>query len=210
MKYLSVAETAAKWQISERSVRNYCAQGRVQGAELHGRVWSIPETAVKPERVNKIKQSERSLLNVLQEEKASRYAGGIYHKTQIELTYNSNHMEGSRLTHEQTRYIFETNTIGVENEVLNVDDVIEFNKTESDEEQEEKDYIDGYNLDVDRLIFGELLVSIPGKILCREDCKGLCPVCGTNLNVAECGCDRDVLDPRMSVFKDILNNFKEV
>ena len=93
---------------------------------------------------------------------------------------------------------------------FNVDDVIEFNKTESDEEQEEKDYIDGYNLDVDRLIFGELLVSIPGKILCREDCKGLCPVCGTNLNVAECGCDRDVLDPRMSVFKDILNNFKEV
>ena len=93
---------------------------------------------------------------------------------------------------------------------FNVDDVVEFNKTESDEEQEEKDYIDGYNLDVDRLIFGELLVSIPGKILCREDCKGLCPVCGTNLNVAECGCDRDVLDPRMSVFKDILNNFKEV
>ena len=93
---------------------------------------------------------------------------------------------------------------------FNVDDVIEFNKTESDEEQEEKDYIDGYNLDVDRLIFGELLVSIPGKILCREDCRGLCPVCGSNLNVAECGCDRDVLDPRMSVFKDILNNFKEV
>ena len=125
MKYLSVAETAEKWQISERSVRNYCAQGRVQGAELHGRVWSIPETAVKSERVNKIKQSERSLLNVLKEEKASRYAGGIYHKTQIELTYNSNHMEGSKLTHEQMRYIFETNTIGVENEVLNVDDVIE-------------------------------------------------------------------------------------
>ena len=125
MKYLSVAETAEKWQISERSVRNYCAQGRVQGAELHGRVWSIPETAVKPERVNKIKQSERSLLNVLQEEKASRYAGGIYHKTQIELTYNSNHMEGSRLTHEQTRYIFETNTIGIQDEVVNVDDIVE-------------------------------------------------------------------------------------
>ena len=126
MKYLSVAETAAKWQISERSVRNYCAQGRVQGAELHGRVWSIPETAVKPERVNKIKQSERSLLKVLQEEKASRYAGGIYHKTQIELTYNSNHMEGSRLTADQTRYIFETNTIGVlKDETVNVDDIIE-------------------------------------------------------------------------------------
>ena len=125
MQYSSIAEKAKKWQISERSVRNYCAQGRVQGAELHGRTWSIPEMAAKPERVNKNKQSERSLLNVLQEEKVSRYAGGIYHKTQIELTYNSNHMEGSRLTHEQTRYIFETNTIGVENEVLNVDDVIE-------------------------------------------------------------------------------------
>lgn len=66
-----------------------------------------------------------TLLDILQEQKASKQSGGIYHKTQIELTYNSNHIEGSRLTHEQTRYIFETNTIGVENEVLNVDDIIE-------------------------------------------------------------------------------------
>ena len=66
-----------------------------------------------------------TLLGILQEQKRRKYSGGIYHKTQIELTYNSNHMEGSRLTHDQTRYIFETNTIGVENEVLNVDDVIE-------------------------------------------------------------------------------------
>lgn len=65
------------------------------------------------------------LLDILQEEKTSGYAGGIYHKTQIELTYNSNHIEGSSLTHEQTRYIFETNTIGVEYGSLNVDDVIE-------------------------------------------------------------------------------------
>ena len=65
------------------------------------------------------------LLDILQEEKSSGYAGGIYHKTQIELTYNSNHIEGSSLTHEQTRYIFETNTIDVENGSLNVDDVIE-------------------------------------------------------------------------------------
>lgn len=93
---------------------------------------------------------------------------------------------------------------------FDVDELIEFNKADPDEEQEEKDYIDGYNLDVDKLIFGELLVSIPGKVLCKDDCKGLCAVCGNNLNVAECGCDRDVLDPRMSVFKDILNNFKEV
>lgn len=123
MQYLSVAEVAQKWQVSERSVRNYCAQGRVSGAKLAGRSWQIPENAVKPKRLHK--HDERTLLAVLQEEKASKYAGGIYHKTQIELTYNSNHMEGSRLTYEQTRYIFETNTVGVENEVLNVDDVVE-------------------------------------------------------------------------------------
>lgn len=123
MQYLSVAEVAQKWQVSERSVRNYCAQGRVKGAQLAGRNWQIPENAVKPGRLHK--HQERTLLAVLQEEKASKYTGGIYHKTQIELTYNSNHMEGSRLTHEQTRYIFETNTVGVENEVLNVDDVVE-------------------------------------------------------------------------------------
>lgn len=125
MKYISVAEAAQKWHVSERSVRNYCAQGHVQGAKLQGGTWRLPETATKPQRANKNKQNERSLLAILREEKASKYSGGIYHKTQIELTYNSNHMEGSRLTREQTRYIFETNTIVVENEVLNVDDVIE-------------------------------------------------------------------------------------
>ena len=66
-----------------------------------------------------------TLLDILQEQKASKYSGGIYHKTQIDLTYHSNHIEGSRLTHDQTRYIFETNTIVVEKEVLNVDDIIE-------------------------------------------------------------------------------------
>lgn len=123
MQYNSVPEMAKKWQISERSVRNYCAQGRIAGVVREGRTWRIPVEAEKPERINK--QSQRTLLDILREEKASRYSGGIYHKTQIELTYNSNHMEGSRLTHEQTRYIFETNTLGVENEVVNVDDVIE-------------------------------------------------------------------------------------
>lgn len=76
-------------------------------------------------RRNREKQQSKTLLDILREEKTDKYQGGIYHKTQIDLTYNSNHMEGSRLTHDQTRYIFETNTIGVENEVLNVDDVIE-------------------------------------------------------------------------------------
>ena len=78
------------------------------------------------------------------------------------------------------------------------------------EAKEEKDYIDGYNLDVDKLVFGEILISMPGKTLCKEDCKGICLICGANLNKGECGCDRDILDPRMSVFKDILKNFKEV
>ena len=125
MRYLSVAETAKKWNMSERSVRNYCAQGRVVGAFLTGKTWNIPENSEKPERVNKKKEEPKTLLDILQEEKKQKYAGGIYHKTQIDLTYNSNHIEGSRLTHDQTRYIFETNTIGVEKEVLNVDDVIE-------------------------------------------------------------------------------------
>lgn len=125
MNYISVADVAKKQNISERSVRNYCSKGRIEGAFLTGKTWNIPENAKKPERMNKRKEKPKTLLAILQEEKASKYSGGIYHKTQIDLTYNSNHMEGSRLTHDQTRFIFETNTIGIENEVLNVDDIIE-------------------------------------------------------------------------------------
>ena len=125
MRYLSVAETAKRWDISERSVRNYCAHGRVPGAFLTGKTWNVPEDAAKPLRANQKENKPKTLLSILQEEKKSKYSGGIYHKTQIDLTYNSNHMEGSRLTHDQTRYILETNTISVENETLNVDDVIE-------------------------------------------------------------------------------------
>ena len=125
MQYSTVTEMAKKWNVSERSVRNYCANGRVEGAFLVGKIWHIPVDAMKPERINKREDELMSLLEILRDEKERKYSGGIYHKTQIELTYNSNHMEGSRLTHDQTRYIFETNTIGVENEVLNVDDVIE-------------------------------------------------------------------------------------
>lgn len=125
MRYLSVAEIAKKWNISERSVRNYCANGRMPGAFLTGKTWNVPEDAVKPNRANQKKKQPQTLLDILKEQKQSKYPGGIYHKTQIELTYNSNHMEGSRLTHDQTRYIFETNTIVMEDEVINVDDVIE-------------------------------------------------------------------------------------
>ena len=125
MQYLSVAEIAEKWNISERSVRNYCARGRVPGAFLTGKTWNIPEDANKPERSNKKKERSVTLLDILQDEKKRKYSGGIYHKTQIDLTYNSNHMEGSRLTHDQTRYIFETNTIGMQDEAVSVDDVME-------------------------------------------------------------------------------------
>lgn len=125
MQYLSAAEAAKKWKISERSVRNYCAQGRVAGAVLKGKTWKIPADAEKPQRSNTKTGKTQTLLEILQYEKDARYSGGIYHKTQIEMTYNSNHIEGSRLTHDQTRYIFETNTIGVTGEAVNVDDVIE-------------------------------------------------------------------------------------
>ena len=106
-------------------MRNNSANWLVQGAFQTGKAWNKPENAEKPERSNKKKEHPYTLLGILQEQKASKYSGGIYHKTQIDLTYNSNHMEGSRLTYDQTRYIFETNTIGVGSEVLNVDDVIE-------------------------------------------------------------------------------------
>lgn len=122
MRYFSAIEMAKIWAISVRSVRNYCTQGRVDGAFLAGKTWQIPEDAKKPERLNKKKIT---LLDILKEQKVSKYSGGIYHKTQINLTYNSNHIEGSCLSHDQTRYIFETNTIGLENEVLNVDDILE-------------------------------------------------------------------------------------
>lgn len=125
MNYLSVAGVAKKWNISERSVRNYCARGRVDGAFLTGKTWNIPETAEKPKRTNAPTNRPETLLQILKEEKLSRTKGGIYHKVQIDLTYNSNHIEGSHLTHDQTRYIYETNTIGVDGGTVNVDDIIE-------------------------------------------------------------------------------------
>ena len=125
MKYISVAEAAKNWGVSERSVRGYCAGGKIGGAFLTGKTWNIPETAQKPDRINKKTGAPKTLLEVLKAEKAAKLHGGIYHKIQIDLTYNSNHIEGSRLTHDQTRYIFETNTIGVSDGAVKVDDVVE-------------------------------------------------------------------------------------
>ena len=124
MKYISVAEFAAKHGISERTSRNYCTLGKIEGAILVGKTWNIPADAELPSRKPRQRKA-MPLLVVLRQEKEAKLKGGIYHKTQIDLTYNSNHIEGSRLTHDQTRYIFETNTIGIEGESVRVDDIIE-------------------------------------------------------------------------------------
>ncbi len=76
--------------------------------------------------------------------------------------------------------------------------------------ENEGNYIDGYTLDVDKLIYGEILIGWPTKILCSEDCKGICNVCGQNLNQGACNCEDTGLDPRMSVIRDVFKNFKEV
>ena len=125
VKYILVEEAAHAWQISERSVRNYCAQGRVEGALLEGKTWKIPTTAQKPERKPRHSSAEETLLAFLKREKDAGLKGGIYHKIQIDLTYNSNHIEGSKLTHDQTRYIFETKTLGVTDKAVKVDDIVE-------------------------------------------------------------------------------------
>ena len=124
MIYISVADAAKKWGVSERSVRNYCAEGRVSGARLVGKTWEIPELSEKPKRAVR-SDKKRTLLDILREEKSAHLSGGIYHRVQIDLTYNSNHIEGSRLTHDETRYIFETNTIGLSEKAVNVDDILE-------------------------------------------------------------------------------------
>lgn len=125
MKYLSVSEIAKLWNISERSVRNYCATGKIADVFLTGKTWNIPENAVKPDRKNKHIDKPKTFLDILKYEMKNKIKGGIYHKIQIDLTYNSNHIEGSKLTHDQTRYIYETNTIGVGEKAVCVDDIME-------------------------------------------------------------------------------------
>lgn len=125
MGFLSAAEIAEIWGVSERSVRNYCSQGRVPGAFLTGKTWNIPADAAKPIRSNAKRPGATPLLTRLREEKASRVKGGVYHRIQIELTYNSNHIEGSRLSLDQTRLIFETATITAQDEPVRIDDIVE-------------------------------------------------------------------------------------
>lgn len=120
MGFISVKEAEEKWSISERSVRNYCENNLIDSAFLKGKTWYIPSNAVKPSR-----KKSNTLLEALKEEKERKYSGGIYHKTQIELTYNSNHIEGSKLTYDETRYIYETSTIGIGNKAIRVNDIID-------------------------------------------------------------------------------------
>ena len=122
MEYISVSQFAEKFGVSERTARNYCASGKISGVFLTGKTWNIPADAPLPKK-GKTKASE--LLTRMREEKDSRMKGGIYHRIQIDLTYNSNHIEGSRLTKDQTRLIFETNTIGITTENTNIDDIME-------------------------------------------------------------------------------------
>ena len=125
IEYISVEEASKLWKLSIRSVRNYCAQGRVPGALLAGKTWKIPSNAEKPGRKPRHIETENNLLAFLKREKDSSLKGGIYHKIQIDLTYNSNHIEGSRLSHDQTRFIFETKTLGITDDAVKVDDIIE-------------------------------------------------------------------------------------
>lgn len=125
---VSIKEIASLWQLSERSIRHYCAEGRVFGAVLHGKTWLVPKNATKPERrVRHSKKSAKkvSVLTQLKREKDNLIVGGLYHKIQIELTFNSNHIEGSRLSEDETRYIYETNTIGSDKKNIVVDDIVE-------------------------------------------------------------------------------------
>ncbi len=78
------------------------------------------------------------------------------------------------------------------------------------EEMDDQIFMDGYSLDVEELVSNEIIMSLPAKVICKPDCKGICKVCGKDLNLGECGCDTFVPDPRMAAIKDIFNANKEV
>ncbi len=124
LEYKKASEMATVWQVSERTVRNYCQNQKIKDAKLVGKTWQIPAGSKKPDRANK-KQISHNLLKALIEQKKTSLKGGVYHKLQVEMAYNSNHIEGSTLTHDQTKYIYETNSLGLEGDAINVDDVLE-------------------------------------------------------------------------------------
>jgi Fic family protein len=125
MRYISVAEAAKKWGLTHRSVQIHCEKGNIPGVNLLGKAWQIPANAERPQRKPRAKALPSTILEVLKTEKRGGISGGLYHRLQIDLAYNSNHIEGSRLTHEQTRWIFETKTIGEIGADVPVDDIVE-------------------------------------------------------------------------------------
>ena len=125
MEYMSVAEAAQKWGLTPRNVQIHCEKGNIPGVTMQGKSWQIPVDAGRPMRKPRAKGMPRSILEALKSEKRGRISGGLYHRLQIDITYNSNHIEGSRLTHEQTRWIFETKTIGNIGPDVPVDDIVE-------------------------------------------------------------------------------------
>ena len=127
MNYCTCKEISEKRNLSERSVRNYCQQGRIKGVFLHGKTWLIPENSQKPNRQIRHVKKSQNLLDRLKFEKENQIKNGIYRKFQIDLAYNSNHIEGSQLTHEETRLIFETQSIFSKDKIFNIDDIIETN-----------------------------------------------------------------------------------
>ncbi|EET61711.1 putative ACR, COG1399 [Marvinbryantia formatexigens DSM 14469] len=88
----------------------------------------------------------------------------------------------------------------------------DLNKSEAESQQtlENFVYVEGYSLDVDKLVYSELLVNWPSKVLCKEDCKGICSICGTNLNQNTCNCRKEETDLRMAKIQEIFNKYKEV
>ena len=125
MKYMSVAEAARKWGLTPRSIQLHCQRGNIPGVTMLGKSWQIPADAARPPRKPRAKGLPRSILEALKAEKRGRIPGGLYHRLQIDFTYNTNHIEGSRLTREQTRWIFETQTLGEIAGDVPVDDVVE-------------------------------------------------------------------------------------
>jgi uncharacterized protein len=91
-----------------------------------------------------------------------------------------------------------------------IDESIGTEQIENPADADDYPYLNGYQLDTEILISNEILINWPGKILCKEDCKGICTKCGKDLNQGDCGCDNFVPDPRMAVLKDIFNANKEV
>ncbi len=123
--YLSVEEIAEKWGKTARNVRIHCQKGHISGVRLRQGRWLIPSDAEDPAHKTRRKKRATSVLAILRSEMQSQTKGGLYHRLQIDFAFNSNHMEGSTLTHEQTKWIFETQTIGMLDEQTTVDDIVE-------------------------------------------------------------------------------------